>query len=138
MEKKQLIIIGSGPAGLSAAIYTARAGISTLVLGCDPKIAGDYDIDNYFGFARTISGKELMERGREQALRFGTELRCEKVVGVHQHEDGWFTVKTDKTEYRACSVIIATGVSRIRPGIENLSDYEGKGASYCVSCDGFF
>lgn len=138
METKHITIIGAGPAGLSAAIYAARAGLSTLVLGCPPKIAGDYDIDNYFGFPETITGKELVERGRAQAERFGAEIRCDRVLGIHMGEDMRYTVKTEGGEVNTCAVILATGVSRVRPGVENLGDYEGKGVSYCVSCDGFF
>lgn len=138
MEHAQCLIIGAGPAGLSAAIYTARAGVDTLVLGCDPKVAGDYDIDNYFGFPETITGKELIERGAAQARRFGARLHCERVLGAHYGENGGFTVKTDKNEYLADSIVIAAGVARVRPGISNIADYEGKGVSYCVSCDGFF
>lgn len=138
MNKTDLVIIGAGPAGLSAGIYTARAGIDTTILGCAPKVAGDYDIDNYFGFNETISGKELIERGRKQAERFGARLMCDRVLGVHMGADDDFVVKTEGEEYSTLGVLIATGVSRIRPGIENLGDYEGKGVSYCVSCDGFF
>jgi len=138
MDNTQCIVIGSGPAGLSAAIYTARAGMNTLVLGCEPKIAGDYDIDNYFGFEETITGRDLIERGRKQAMRFGATLSCEKVLSVHQGDEGGFEVKTDKDHYRACAVILATGVSRTKPRIPGYADYEGKGVSYCVSCDGYF
>ncbi|GFK94479.1 Thioredoxin reductase [Fundidesulfovibrio magnetotacticus] len=138
MQDAQCLIIGAGPAGLSAAIYTARAGMRTLVLGSDPKIAGDYDIDNYFGFEDTISGRDLMARGRLQAQRFGAEIRQEKVLGVHHGDNGRFHVKTDQGEYDACAVILATGAARNRPKIKGLADYEGKGVSYCVSCDGFF
>lgn len=138
MRKVSLLIIGQGPAGLSAAIYSARAGVQTLVLGCAPKVAGDYDIDNYFGFPETISGRELIDRGTRQAQRFGAEVRCERVLSVHQAEQGGYRVLTEQGEYEACAVILATGVARVRPGIENLQDYEGRGVSYCVSCDGFF
>jgi len=139
MQHIDVLIVGQGPAGLSAAIYTARAGLGTLVLGCAPKVAGDYDIDNYFGFSETISGKELIERGTQQAQRFGAEIRCERVLSIHPgNEEGRFHVRTEQGEYDACSVILATGVARVRPGIDNLQDYEGKGVSYCVSCDGFF
>lgn len=137
MEQTDIIIVGQGPAGLSAAIYTARAGMRTLILGCAPKVAGDYDIDNYFGFTETISGRELVERGRAQALRFGAQVQCERVLSIHQTEVG-FTVKTEAREVAAAAVILATGVSRIRPGIPGLDAFEGKGVSYCVSCDGFF
>lgn len=133
-----LVIIGAGPAGLSAAIYTSRASIPTLVLGCSPKVAGDYDIDNYFGFVETISGTDLLARGLEQAQRFGTAVSCEKVLSIYARPEGGFNVKTDVMERSCCAVILATGVTRVRPGIKNLGDYEGKGVSYCVSCDGFF
>lgn len=138
MESRQVVIVGAGPAGLSAGIYTARAGMDTLILGCDPKVAGDYDIDNYFGFDQTITGKDLIEKGRQQAMRFGASIECERVLTVHHNETGGFHFKTEKRELDACSVILATGVSRVRPGIKNASEYEGKGVSYCVSCDGFF
>jgi thioredoxin reductase (NADPH) len=138
MQKTQCLIIGAGPAGLSAAIYTARAGMDTVVAGCEPKIAGDYDIDNYFGFPETVSGRELITRGLRQAERFGARIVCQRVLSVHMAEDGAFHVKTDKDEYAAQAVVIAAGVTRVRPGIANIADYEGKGVSYCVSCDGFF
>lgn len=138
MEDTQCLIIGSGPAGLSTAIYTARAGVRTVVAGCEPKIAGDYDIDNYFGFPETISGRELIERGLRQAERFGTKIVCQRVLSVHMAEDGTFHCKTDQSEFTAQAVVIAAGVNRVRPGIANIGDYEGKGVSYCVSCDGFF
>lgn len=138
MKKYEVAVVGQGPAGLSAAIYTARAGMSTLVLGCEPKVSGDYDIDNYFGFPETITGRELLERGKRQAKRFDVQMRCDRVLAIHPTEDEEFEIKTETGKVRACSVILATGVSRIRPGIEDLSEYEGKGVSYCVSCDGFF
>ena len=138
MEKTDILIIGQGPAGLSAAIYTARAGMRTLIVGCAPKVAGDYEIDNYFGFTETITGKELIERGRAQAEKFGVEMRCDRVLSVHQNGDMKFTAKTEDAEIEAQALILATGVSRVRPGISNLDDYDGKGVSYCVSCDGFF
>lgn len=133
-----LVIIGSGPAGLSAAIYTSRAGLDTIVFGTKPKVAGDYEIDNYFGFEQTISGSELLTRGRAQAERFGTKISNEKVLSVHSTGPDKFHVKTESAEFDACAIILATGVGRVRPGISNLSQYEGKGVSYCVSCDGFF
>lgn len=138
MNTTEIAIIGQGPAGLSAAIYTARAGMKTMVLGCAPKVAGDYDIDNYFGFPESITGKELIELGCRHAKKFGAVLSCEKVLGIHQDSEGGFEIKTDKSEVSCKSVILATGVSRVRPGIKNISEYEGKGISYCVSCDGFF
>jgi len=138
MKETEVIIIGQGPAGLSAGIYTARAGISTAILGCEPKIAGDYDIDNYFGFPETVSGKELVDRGMKQVTRFGATINCDRVIGIHFDDTGKYIVKTENDEYRTCSVILATGVSRKKPPVPGLDKYEGKGISYCVSCDGFF
>ncbi len=138
MEHVQILIVGQGPAGLSAAIYTARAGLNTLILGCSPKISGDYDIDNYFGFPETISGTELIKRGEAQAKRFGVPMRCERVLGIHPTEKNNFEVKTEKGMVQADAIILATGVARIKSMIKNAADYEGKGISYCVSCDAFF
>ncbi len=137
-QRTPLAIIGSGPAGLSAAIYTARADVETLIFGSEPKIAGDYDIDNYFGFDETISGRDLIHKGMRQAERFGARIIHEKVLGLHHGDTGGFSITTDTGHYAACGIILAPGVSRVRPGISNLADYEGKGVSYCVSCDGFF
>jgi thioredoxin reductase (NADPH) len=139
MESTQLMILGTGPAGTSAAIYAGRAGMDTVMLGCAPKFAGDYEIDNYYGFPETISGRELQERGLKQAQRFGVEAVCDRVLGVHFGDNGKFVASTESgRHFSACGLVLATGVSRLRPGITNLDDYEGKGVSYCVSCDGFF
>jgi len=138
MQQVQLLIVGQGPAGLSAAIYATRAGIETAVIGLTPKIDGDYDIDNYFGFAETVKAADLMAAGRAQAERFGTTIVTERVLGIHMNEAMRFEVKTETGHYDACAVILATGVSKVRPGISNFDDYDGKGISYCVSCDGFF
>jgi len=138
MERFEILIIGQGPAGLSAAIYTARAGVATLVLGSDPKVAGNYSIDNYFGFPETVTGRELIDRGVEQAKKFGAAVERERVLGIHTGEGGSFIVKTDRREIGACAVILATGIERTVPKIQNIADYEGRGVSYCVSCDGFF
>jgi len=138
MDKADIAIIGQGPAGLSAAIYTARAGLKTVVLGCDPKVAGKYKIDNFFGFPESITGGELIELGCRQAQKFGAEISCQRVLKVLQNADGGFDIKTDQSEISSKALILATGVTRVRPGIKNISQYEGKGVSFCVSCDGFF
>lgn len=138
MKETEVVIIGQGPAGLSAAIYTSRAGIGTVILGCEPKVAGEYDIDNYFGFPDTISGKDLIDRGLKQALRFGSSVTCDRVLSIHYDDSGKFILKTESGEYLACCVILATGVSRKKPDVPGLEKYEGRGISYCVSCDGFF
>ena len=137
MGKKKIVIIGQGPAGLSAAIYAGRAGMDTVILGCDPKVAGDYTIDNYFGFPEPVTGKELIERGVAQAQRFDVDIRCDRVLAVYPSEEG-YQVKTEAGQVEGCALILATGVSRVKPGIQNINEYEGRGVSYCVSCDGFF
>jgi thioredoxin reductase (NADPH) len=138
MKEFEVVVVGQGPAGLSAAIYTSRAGMNTLVLGCEPKVSGDYYIDNYFGFPETITGRELIERGKRQAQRFNARMRCDRVLSIYPTKDNGFEIKTETSKITSCSVILSTGVSRIRPSIEDLSEFEGKGVSYCVSCDGFF
>lgn len=138
MRTVQLVIVGQGPAGLSAALYTCRAGIETVIVGLTPKIDGDYDIDNYFGFAETVTGAELMDRGRRGVARFGAEFVNERVLGIHFADDGCYEVKTETMHIKACAVLLATGVSHSKPAIPGLDAMEGKGVSYCVSCDGFF
>jgi thioredoxin reductase (NADPH) len=138
MIDTETAIIGMGPAGLSAALYTARAGIKTTVIGCSPKIAGDYTIDNYFGFPGSITGRELIEKGMEQVKALQTMFVDERVLTVHHGENGGYEIKTENQVIKTCSLILATGVSRTKPKISSLENFEGKGVSYCVSCDGFF
>lgn len=138
METTELCIVGSGPAGISAAIYAARASVRCLLLGGTPKFAADYEIDNYFGFPETISGRELRDRGLAQAARFGVRHVEELAVGLHVLENGHFEVVTPARRITACSLILATGVARSKPNVPGLSDFEGKGVSWCVTCDGFF
>ena len=88
MRTVQLVIVGQGPAGLSAALYTCRAGIETVIVGQRPKIDGDYEIDNYFGFAETITGAQLMDQGRRGVARFGAEFVNERILGIHYGDDG--------------------------------------------------
>lgn len=139
MEKFDVIIVGAGPAGLSAAIYTSRGNATTCVLNAPmPKIAGEYPIDNYFGFESTIMGSELIARGTAQAQRFGVSIRNERVLTIYYGDEGGFAIKTAENTYEAQSVILAPGINLKHPNIEGLDAYEGKGISYCVSCDAFF
>lgn len=132
-----VIILGSGPAGISAALYTARAGLNTLVIG---RIGGSLlktdKIENYYGFAEPVSGKTLLENGAVQARRVGTEIVEDEVVGIAY--DGQFVVSTASSVYRAPFVVIATGSSRQAPKLPGLTEFEGHGVSYCAVCDGFF
>lgn len=132
-----IVIIGRGPAGISAALYTLRAGIKTTIIGKDGGTLEKVDkIENYYGFPEPISGKELMRTGTLQALRLGADLIEDEVVGISY--DGRLTVKTTNGEYPADALILATGSTRSAPRIKGLKELEGHGVSYCAVCDGFF
>lgn len=132
-----VIILGNGPAGISAAAYTTRAGLSTLVIGRDGgSLMKAEKIENYYGFSAPVSGKQLLQEGLEQAARLGAEIITDEVVGITY--DGSFTVQGKAAEYRSPVVILATGSSRSAPKIEGLQRLEGHGVSYCAVCDAFF
>ena len=133
-----VFIIGKGPAGISAALYTIRAGFSTVVTGKDMGALGKAErIDNYYGFAEGITAEELFENGIRGAERLGVEVLSEEVFDV-LWEDDIFKITTDKGTHEAKALILATGASRKTPPIPGLKEREGKGVSYCAVCDGFF
>ncbi len=136
---KQVIIIGYGPAGISAAIYLKRAGVNPLVIGKDygSFAAGNEVIDNYYGFAEEISGRTLIDNGIKQAQRLGVELTNEPVIGLSESESG-FSVKTEHREYQAKTVLLATGKHRLALHKPGFKKFLGKGISLCATCDGFF
>lgn len=137
MNDYDVIIIGKGPAGISAALYTVRASLNTLVLGSSlSMLAKTERIENYYGFPDGISGKELLDNGIKQALNIGAELKSEEVTALDF--DGKFTVKTAENSYTSKAVLIAAGQPPRRPKIEGVAEFEGKGISYCTTCDGFF
>lgn len=132
-----LIIVGSGPAGISAALYACRAKQSVLVLGKDDgALETAHAIENYYGLPTPLSGKELAEIGRSQALALGAEIAQEEVLALGW--DGSFSVQTALNDYRARAVLLATGASRNKAKIAELETFEGKGVSYCAICDAFF
>lgn len=132
-----VIIIGNGPAGISASLYTTRAGLKTTIIGKDYGALQKTDkIDNYYGFVETISGTALIENGIKQAERLGAELITAEVLGLSY--DTKISVKTSKGDYSADGVIIATGTQRTVPKISGILEFEGKGISYCAVCDSFF
>lgn len=131
------IIIGKGPAGISAGLYAKRAGLNILIIGKDGgALEKTEKIDNYYGFSNTISGKELLQEGLRQAERLKIELLTDEVIGI-SFEDN-YKVKTRNGIFNSKSVILATGTNRKEPKIKNVKEYEGKGVSYCAVCDSFF
>lgn len=132
-----IIIIGAGPAGISAALYTLRANLNTLIIGKDGGALEQTDkIENYFGTGVVISGKELLEKGITQAENLGASFAKEEVVSIEWMEN--FTVTTQSNRYEAKAVIIATGNKRSTAKIKGIDTLEGKGVSYCAVCDAFF
>jgi len=132
-----IIIIGAGPAGISAGLYAKRAGANVLILYYgESNLEKAEKIDNYYGFVNGIDGKTLYQNGIEQAKNLGIEVKNEEVLHIEKVED--FTVKTTNEEYKAKSVIISTGNKKLRPNIKGVIQFEGKGISYCAICDGFF
>lgn len=132
-----VIIVGAGPAGLSAALYTSRANVKTLVIGKDGGALERVEkIENYFGVAAPVSGCELLEQTRSQVQGFGAEISEDEVLGISW--TGTFHVTGKQGEQEARAVILATGASRTKGKIQGLSEHEGKGVSYCAVCDAFF
>lgn len=132
-----LIIIGGGPAGVSAALYTVRAGLDTTIIkngiGALEKA---HSIENYYGFALPVCGEALVTSGIEQARRIGAKIIDGEVISIGF--DKKFVVKTTSNSFTADYVLLATGSPRSAPLIAGLSENEGKGVSYCAVCDAFF
>lgn len=136
-----ILIIGGGPAGLSASIYGARAQLKTAVFGDPAKgnLHKAHLISNYFGFPKGISGADLCAIGLAQAKSFGAEHFENEIIDISIGDDLTFTVKDDKNrQYSSKTLILATGQSFTLSGIKNEKELTGKGVSYCVTCDGFF
>jgi thioredoxin reductase (NADPH) len=150
-DVRNVIIIGSGPAGLTAAVYTARANLAPLVIEGEPSSTSDQpggqlmlttEVENYPGFPEGIMGPELMVRFREQAERFGAEIITEKVtrVDLSARPFGVWVGDPDASEptYRGSSVIVATGARSLMLGLPEEERLIGHGLSTCATCDGFF
>ena len=145
-DVRDVIIVGSGPAGLTAAIYTARAGLEPLVIEGEPSSTSDQpggqlmlttDVENYPGFPEGVMGPELMSNFRSQAARFGAELLTAKVTRVDLSERP-FGVWVGDDEYRSNTVIISTGARSLMLGLPDEERLIGHGVSTCATCDGFF
>jgi thioredoxin reductase (NADPH) len=145
-DVRDVIIIGSGPAGLTAAVYSARANLSPLLIEGEPSSTSDQpggqlmlttEVENYPGFPDGIMGPELMANMRAQAVRFGTEILTEKVTEVDFSQRP-FRVWVRDDEYLANSVIVSTGAQSLMLGLEAERRLIGHGLSTCATCDGFF
>ncbi|MBI4318065.1 MAG: FAD-dependent oxidoreductase [Chloroflexi bacterium] len=134
-----IIILGAGPAGLSAAIYCTRGRARTLVVGdlASSRTSKAHLIDNYFGFPEGISGPQLMQLGIDHVTRFGGEVISGEVVAIRTTEQFEVELATGAAQ-QAKAVILATGVSSKPSGIAREEEFVGKGVSYCASCDAFF
>jgi len=137
-----LIVIGGGPAGLTAALYTAREGIDTLVIersALGGQAAATEKLDNLPGFPESIPGIDFANRLRQQAERFGVELlQAQDVVGIHSHDNYHCVETSDGSEYSAEALLIAAGSRYRRLGVPGESDYIGAGVHFCATCDGPF
>ena len=139
-EVQNVIIIGSGPAGYTAAIYAARANLKPLLFqGLQPggQLTITTDVENYPGYPEGIMGPEMMDQFRTQAERFGTEIRFEQINEV-DFSTRPFTLKTDFDTFQAHSVIVSTGASARLIGLEAEKALMGRGVSACATCDGAF
>lgn len=141
MRKVRVVVIGSGPAGLTAALYTARAQLSTVVITgmqLGGQIATTHDVDNFPGFPEGVQGPELAERMQKQAERFGAEMVFDLVTGVDFTQGSPFTVRTQNETFLADSVIVTIGASPRRLHVPGETEFTGRGVSWCATCDGFF
>ncbi len=141
MDKvEKLVIIGSGPAGLTAAIYASRGGFDPLVVAgreAGGQLMLTTDVDDFPGFPEGIQGPELMERMRKQAERFNTRFVSEDVEEIDLSQSP-YTIKTETQEIKTQSLVIATGASAMWLGLDSEKKLMGKGVSACAVCDGFF
>lgn len=141
MKRVRVVVIGSGPAGLTAALYTSRAQLSTVVVTGSQlggQIATTHDVDNFPGFPDGITGPELAGRMQQQAERFGAEFDYDLVTEVDFTKGTPFYVKTQNTEYLADAVIVTIGASPRKLNIPGETQYTGRGVSWCATCDGWF
>jgi len=137
--EKDLVIVGAGPAGLTAAIYAARSGLRTVVLekgSIGGQVAITPVVENYPGFSR-IGGKTLMDMMAQQAVLYSEIHQGEEVLEAKKN-DAFFEIKTNRAAYKAKAILLTTGVESRKLGVPGEKEFDGKGVSYCASCDGYF
>jgi len=134
-----LIIIGSGPAGLSASIYAARYKLNFLIFGAEPggQMNEIYDIENYPGMTKT-TGKELIQKFLDHIESFGVAVKHESVAKIEKQDNGFFELETSRGKYEAKAIILAMGAEYKKMNIPGETEYLGKGVSYCATCDAPF
>ena len=144
MKQEKVVIIGSGPAGLTAALYTARANLEPIVIA-GPQLGGQialtHEVENYPGFwsdENTPTGPELVEVMQKQAESFGARIEFDEVTAVDFSQGSPFTVTTQSETYSADAVIVTAGASPRKLHIPGEDEFVGRGVSYCATCDGFF
>lgn len=141
METHDVVIVGAGPAALTAAIYTTREDIDTVLFekGVIGGLAAVTDwVDNYPGFPKGIAGLDLAEELRQQAERFGADIRLGEVLKINKQKDGQFVLETTDGDIAAKTILIATGSDYKKLGIPGEQEYYARGVHYCATCDGAF
>ena len=142
-----VIIVGAGPAGISASLYTVRRNLKTLIIYKEKSaLEKTSKIENYYGFENGIDGVNLYKSGIKQAQNIGAEVIKDEVTNIKidylnsniDNKKKIYKVQTLNNEFEAKAVILATGNKKSKPNIKNIDEYEGKGVSYCAICDGFF
>lgn len=134
-----VIIIGAGPAGISAGLYAKRANLNVLIIYKEKAgLEKAEQIENYYGFENGITGKDLYETGIKQAKNIGIDIKKEEVIKIQIEEKNQYIVITENSTYISKTVIFATGNKKNVPKIKGIKDFEGRGVSYCAVCDGFF
>ena len=141
-EKTDLLVIGAGPAGISAALYARRGGLAVTVVTKGIETGGlakAEQIENYYGFAEPISGKELLRRGAAGAERLGVQIVEDELLALSFNDTfDSFKAQAQQHEWEAPAVVLAAGASRRTLPIPGVAEFEGRGVSYCAICDAFF